>query len=81
MPAMKSTELLDGSYASDLTEMIMHYQPDLWVHGHLHKSCNYQIGKARIICNPRGYVTAKAGRRDELEEENPMFDPSLVVTL
>ena len=45
------------------------YQPQLWVHGHVHNSCDYKVGDAtRIVCNPHGYG-----------DENPRFDGSLVV--
>lgn len=27
----------------------------LWVHGHMHDACDYQIGNTRVVCNPRGY--------------------------
>ena len=29
--------------------------PDFWVHAHLHSECDYNIGKTRVICHPRGY--------------------------
>jgi len=28
---------------------------DIWVHGHLHHSCDYTIENTRVVCNPRGY--------------------------
>ena len=28
----------------------------LWIHGHTHESFDYEIGKTRVICNPRGYA-------------------------
>ena len=46
---------LNPAFASDLSELILTYQPDLWIHGHIHSSSNYYIGKTRVICNPRGY--------------------------
>lgn len=45
--------------------------PDLWIHGHMHNSSDYTIGKTRILCNPRGYP----------HERNPSFNPDLVVSL
>lgn len=54
----------------DLTDVIEDGRPALWVHGHTHDSCDYELGATRIVCNPRGY-----------EDENSAFDPELVVTL
>ncbi|MBN1782273.1 metallophosphoesterase family protein [bacterium] len=59
-----------AAYCSNLEWMIEQYQPDLWIHGHRHKKSDYQIGRTRVICNPRGYAGYK------LVEE---FDPDLVV--
>jgi len=44
-----------GAFASNLDVFIMNYEPDLWVHGHTHTSFDYEIGKTRVVCNPRGY--------------------------
>lgn len=44
---------------------------DLWIHGHTHCNQNYNIGNARVICNPRGYS----------ELENPSFDPNLIIEI
>jgi Icc-related predicted phosphoesterase len=41
---------------------------DLWIHGHIHDSSDYRVGDTRVIANPHGYGN-----------ENPNFDPSLVV--
>jgi predicted phosphodiesterase len=47
--------MLNAAFASNLDPLIENYQPDLWVHGHTHDSCDYQIGTTQIVCNPRGY--------------------------
>jgi len=62
---------LNPGYASNLEDLILQYQPDLWIHGHLHTPANYSIGKTRIICNPRGYPN----------QYNNGFNPALVVEL
>jgi predicted phosphodiesterase len=62
--------LLNASFASDLSGLIERTQPDLWVHGHVHSSFDYLVGKTRIIVNPKGYGN-----------ENPDFEPGLVVEL
>jgi predicted MPP superfamily phosphohydrolase len=33
------------------------FQCDFWIHGHMHSVSDYEIGRTRVICNPRGYVT------------------------
>jgi Icc-related predicted phosphoesterase len=63
---------LNPYFCSDLTSLIEEVQPDLWIHGHTHESCDYSIGKTRVICNPRGYVP---------HEPNPNFRPNLLVDL
>jgi hypothetical protein len=42
-------------FASDLTSFIERTQPMLWVHGHMHDSCEYTVGATAVVCNPRGY--------------------------
>jgi len=51
-----SQTLMNGGYASDLSEFIMdHPQIVLWTHGHMHQPFDYVIGETRVVCNPRGY--------------------------
>jgi hypothetical protein len=60
---------LNPAFVSDLEAMIRTFQPPLWIHGHIHNSFDYWIGRTRIVCNPRGYFP------DQL---NPAFDPCFV---
>ncbi len=70
--------ILNGAYASKLEEDIFDTHPELMIHGHTHRSFDYELvdeispdgGETRIICNPRGYKDV---------EENPEFNPTLVV--
>jgi hypothetical protein len=48
--------------------------PKLWIHGHTHTGLDYQVGKCRVVCNPRGYPVGRSGM-----PENPRFDPGMVV--
>jgi len=57
-----------GAFASDLSGPIILHQPSLWVHGHVHNSSDYRVGRTRALSNPHGYGT-----------ENPQFDGQLVV--
>jgi Icc-related predicted phosphoesterase len=63
-------DLLSAAYVSNLSALIERYSPGLWIHGHVHNSFDYEIGRTRIICNPHGYG-----------DENIDFNPSLVVEL
>jgi len=61
-------DLLSAAYVSDLEDLIVAAAPALWVHGHVHTSFDYAVGRTRVLCNPHGYGG-----------ENPDFDPGLVV--
>jgi Icc-related predicted phosphoesterase len=62
------SDLLTAAFVSDLSALIMEFQPDLWVHGHVHSSFDYAVGRTLVLCNPHGYW-----------DENPSFNPALVV--
>jgi len=47
---------LSPAYASRLSEFVLDYQPEFWVHGHVHTNSDYFLGHTRVLCNPRGYV-------------------------
>jgi hypothetical protein len=53
----------------------------LWVHGHVHDSFDYTVGKCRVIANPRGYARNRlyAETPGQIVWENPAFDPALVI--
>jgi len=61
---------LNAAFVSDLTEMITHFEPDLWLHGHVHDGVDYHVGGTRVVANPKGYGN-----------ENPGFDPKFVIDL
>jgi hypothetical protein len=62
---------LNPAFASPLDNFIAQRDISLWVHGHIHHCCDYQIGKTRIIANTRGYPGEHTGG----------FKPSLVVDI
>ena len=66
---------LNPAFASDLDSLILEKAPALWIHGHTHSSCDYQLGETRILCNPKGYQTY-----DRLVE-NGAFDAKLVTEI
>mgnify|MGYP000032402599 FL=1 len=70
----------DGSFASDLEPLILAHQPKAWIHGHVHHSRDYRVGRTRVVCNPKGYsVSRRNGRGEGVSPENPRFDPQLVI--
>lgn len=71
------TDSLTPAFASNCDDLIR-LQPDLWIHGHTHDSCDYRVGHTRIVCNPRGYG-GHYGRGYRYENKN--FDPRMVVEL
>jgi Icc-related predicted phosphoesterase len=64
----KHDDLMNGGYASDLSEFILD-RPKIkvWTHGHMHQCFDYMIGDTRVLCNPRGY-----------HDENPEFNPNFI---
>ncbi len=66
--------LLNACFVSDAEWLVDGARSALWIHGHVHDSFDYVLNGTRVLCNPRGY--AKNG-----VNENPRFDPELVVEL
>jgi Icc-related predicted phosphoesterase len=63
---------LNPAFASRLEGIIEKYEPDLWIHGHTHVPCDYEVFGTRVVCNPRGYPD---------ERNQPAFRPDLVVSI
>jgi hypothetical protein len=72
---------INGAFVSDLTELVE--QANLWLHGHVHDSFDYRVGRCRVVCNPRGYAQNRkeAASVDELRFENPAFAGDLLIEL
>ena len=76
---MYKGDALNPVFISNLEDVILKYQPEVWVHGHVHQSHDYYVGKTRVVCNPRGYVyTNKYGN---IIQENPDFDINFCINL
>lgn len=67
-----TNDALSPAFASRLENLIEKYHPELWIHGHTHVPCDYELVDTRIVCNPRGYPQ---------ENLDSAFDPGLVVEL
>jgi predicted phosphodiesterase len=70
---------INPAFASHLPELVE--QADLWVHGHVHNSFDYRVGRCRVVCNPAGYCRSfgRAGTGQGYLLENAEFDPLKVV--
>ena len=69
------------AFVSDLDDLVE--KADIWIHGHVHDSFDYQVGKCRVLANPGSYATTmgKVKLPEQLEYENPLFDPAKTITL
>lgn len=67
-----SGDSLNPAFASRLEGIIEKYEPALWIHGHTHVPCDYELYATRVVCNPRGYPG---------ERHQPTFRPDLVVSI
>lgn len=68
VPPEYAGDALTPAYASDLESLVP--RADIWIHGHMHQSCDYRLGDCRVLCNPRGY-----------EAESQAFDPGLLLNV
>lgn len=57
---------LNVGFHSSLEELIMDYEPLVWIHGHTHDPFDYYIRGTRIVCNPRGYPREILARANEI---------------
>lgn len=69
VPESYRDDLVTAAFVSNLENVIKSQKPQLWIHGHIHKSSDYKINDCRIICNPLGYP----------DERNKEFKEDLVV--
>jgi predicted phosphodiesterase len=65
---------LNACFVSDAEHLAGAERVQLWIHGHTHDSFDYDVNGTRVVCNPRGYA------RDGVNE-NPRFDPNLVIEI
>ena len=48
-------DFLMTSYVSNFSDLILEYQPDFWIHGHVHCKKSYMVGDTLVVANPVGY--------------------------
>ena len=62
-----------GAFCNDLDDLVRSFHPSLWIHGHLHNTCDYRIESCRVVCNPYGY--------ESLRDTNLDWDPLAMVEI
>ena len=55
-------DALNPAFVSRLDGLIERHRPKLWIHGHTHTPCDYEIFGTRVVCNPRGYPGESGAR-------------------
>lgn len=60
---------LNAFFVCEMDRVIRQLRPALWLHGHTHDSCDYQLFDTRIVCNPFGYPT----------QLNPKYQEKLLI--
>lgn len=70
----------NAAFVSDLSELL-EKGPDLWLHGHVHDSFDYNVNGCRVVANPRGYPrnASSCEQVTDLEYENARFQCALVL--
>jgi Icc-related predicted phosphoesterase len=56
IPEQFKNDILSSAYASNLEPVLLKYQPQYWIHGHIHVPIKYEIGNTIVLCNPHGYI-------------------------
>lgn len=72
---------VNAGFVCDLTPLVR--LADLWLHGHVHDSFDYQVEGCRVVANPAGYIKKlnSGPKPSEFDFENPDFNRSLVLEL
>ena len=65
-------DALNGAFYTNLSDIIMTTNPEMWIHGHMHNTSDYTLGNCRIIANPRGYLPS---------QPNKQFEPTLLIEI
>lgn len=73
VPAVYEGDPLTPAYASDLERLMGNSA--LWVHDHMHESCDYTVHGTRVVYNPRGYSHGTP------RGENDDFLPGLLIEI
>lgn len=80
--ARHAGNLLNAAFVSDLSLLLPGV--DLWLHGHVHDSFDYRVGRCRVVANPAGYALKTPHRNAPALApafQNVAFDPDLVLEI
>ena len=72
--AQYRSDLCTAAFGSQLPAQLF-TRAGLWIHGHTHSSCVYEVGDCLVACNPRGYPMGRIPGA----YENRDFDPDLLI--
>ncbi|WP_226822070.1 metallophosphoesterase [Acidithiobacillus ferridurans] len=61
---------ISGGFCSNQEHRIQRWNPDIWIHGHVHDPMDYRIGRTRVLCNPWGYPDEGRAREYRIVETN-----------
>jgi Icc-related predicted phosphoesterase len=75
LPGENQNWRLNPGFVSRLDDLVE--QADLWIHGHIHDSMDYRVGKCRVVANPRGYPLRQTGNL--IQWENAAWEPLKLV--
>jgi predicted phosphodiesterase len=72
-------DALNAAFVSNLSELLP--KADLWLHGHVHDSFDYNVEGCRVVANPLGYArnVGSAARAGKLDFENNGFQWACVI--
>jgi predicted phosphodiesterase len=70
---------VNAAFVSDLSDLLP--KADLWLHGHVHDSFDYRVGRCRVVANPLGYALNRSSASGvaSLKFENPNFKHACVI--
>jgi len=74
VPEQYKNSSLNRFFVARATEIAAKNRPALWIHGHTHDSCDYDLYGTRVLCNPAGYPR-------EGKPENPNWRPDAKVEI
>jgi Icc-related predicted phosphoesterase len=76
LPGENRSWRLNPGFVSRLDSLVE--QADCWIHGHVHNSFDYRVGKCRVVANPRGYPIARLAN-NQIRWENSEWNPLKLV--
>jgi Icc-related predicted phosphoesterase len=56
IPEEFKDDIVSSAYTSHLEPMILQFQPQFWIHEHIHLLIKYEVGQTKVICTPHGYM-------------------------